>query len=384
MIEILKFSWSNILAFRNRSLIAILTMLLGSIATVATFTINANVNYFFDSIIERSGGPMLVADFDAGVGSFNKNDIEVIKGVPIVKGVFGFRSTNQVTLRKGDLTAVPFLFAAPPEFNSFWPVAVQSGTFLSHLDEWENSNAIVLSPLMAKKLSIDANSLEQITVNYESRSIPSKVVGIAIPANADWDSGWAWMPQRSFVDLFPDFPIMTLRIRVDNYQNLFEAERALNALLKSRFARPPTISNPASWLLNRKREFNVLVSTGYVLGILALFSGSIGIMNMMSLAVGLRRREIGLYKAFGFRDELIRSIFLIEAFLISFFGGAIGVSLGLGLARAVCIHMTPPFIAPDPIGTTIGFLVTLSVGTLSGLLPAKKAMNLDPLMALKT
>jgi putative ABC transport system permease protein len=114
----------------------------------------------------------------------------------------------------------------------------------------------------------------------------------------------------------------------------------------------------------------------------SLVVGGIGIMNIMLVSVTERTREIGVRLAIGARSRDILTQFLVEATLLSALGGLVGVGLGLvaawGAARA--IHV--PFVAPGT-AMPVAFAVSVVVGVVFGVWPARKASRLRPLEALR-
>jgi putative ABC transport system permease protein len=116
---------------------------------------------------------------------------------------------------------------------------------------------------------------------------------------------------------------------------------------------------------------------------ISLVVGGIVIMNIMLVSVTERTREIGLRKAIGARSGDILRQFLIESSTIAVIGGALGVFLGVLLAKVVS------WVSPLPSAVQLwsvlgGLLVALSVGLFFGTYPASKAAKLDPVDALRS
>ena len=115
---------------------------------------------------------------------------------------------------------------------------------------------------------------------------------------------------------------------------------------------------------------------------ISLVVGGIGIMNIMSVSVTERTRELGLRMSVGARGVDILSQFLIEAILISITGGLIGVIIGCGASFMIkTIAHWPVFIQPWSV--LLSFLVCTVTGVFFGWYPAKKAADLDPIDALR-
>ena len=106
-------------------------------------------------------------------------------------------------------------------------------------------------------------------------------------------------------------------------------------------------------------------------------------MNIMLVAVTERTREIGLRKAVGARRQEILLQFLIEAVLICFLGGALGVGLGFAVG-AIAGKALFGAMGTVPVWAILSaFLVPVLIGILFGLYPAAKASKLDPIDALR-
>lgn len=128
--------------------------------------------------------------------------------------------------------------------------------------------------------------------------------------------------------------------------------------------------------------------TGVLTGLLSavaavsLLVGGIGIMNIMLVSVTERTREIGIRLAIGAQAGQVLLQFLVEAIILSLFGGLIGIIAGLGLGLLGSNLLSVPF-RPDPVIILVAFAFSAAVGVIFGYFPARRAARLNPIDALR-
>ena len=114
----------------------------------------------------------------------------------------------------------------------------------------------------------------------------------------------------------------------------------------------------------------------------SLLVGGIGIMNIMLVSVTERTREIGIRLAIGALEGQVLTQFLVEAMVLSLFGGLAGILLGLGLAFATVSALNVPFVV-SPSVVLVAFAFSAAIGVVFGYFPARRAAHLDPIEALR-
>lgn len=119
-----------------------------------------------------------------------------------------------------------------------------------------------------------------------------------------------------------------------------------------------------------------------IIGFITLFGAAIGLMNIMLVSVTERTREIGIRKSIGAKRLAIRNQFLVEAVIIGQFGGVLGIILGIIAGNIVTIFTKTSFVVPW-LWIVFGVLLCLIVALISGIVPALKAANLDPIESLR-
>lgn len=128
---------------------------------------------------------------------------------------------------------------------------------------------------------------------------------------------------------------------------------------------------------------NVLTLVTMLIASISLIVGGIGVMNIMTVSVTERTREIGIRKSLGARTSLILSQFLAESALLTFAGGGIGLILGLLIGKILCVLIGFPFIV-TPIYVVAVLGISTAIGLFFGINPARKAAKLNPIEALRT
>lgn len=174
--------------------------------------------------------------------------------------------------------------------------------------------------------------------------------------------------------------------------------------IESKF--PPysiTVLVPSSLVRQVDNILNLITVFILAVASISLIVAGVGIMNIMTVSVMERTREIGILKAIGARSRTVLSMFLTETMLIGVIGGIIGILTGYGLSYALAhgvssliqtqqqnptaqgpetqsLTITPIF---SPEWTAIAFLFAIAVCIIFGLYPARKAAKLDPVQALR-
>jgi putative ABC transport system permease protein len=144
-----------------------------------------------------------------------------------------------------------------------------------------------------------------------------------------------------------------------------------------------SVQNLAAILDTADQIATVLTIVLVIVSALALLISGIGIMNIMLVTVSERTREIGLRMAVGASRKEVLLQFLVESCLISLVGGTLGILIGLALPLSVNIFTDQVHVNISPISVLVAFGVSFAVGVGFGMLPARRASQLNPTEALR-
>lgn len=139
---------------------------------------------------------------------------------------------------------------------------------------------------------------------------------------------------------------------------------------------------PSELLAEQKRTQRVFNLVMVAIASISLLVGGIGIMNIMLATILERTREIGLRRAIGARRSDVIRQFLIEAVLISFVGGMLGIVMGVSMSKSIAL-LAGWSTVTSMNSILLSFVFSVSVGLIFGLYPAVKAAKLDPVEAIR-
>ena len=320
-------------------------------------------------------------------------DAEAIaEQVPSVKRVAPQISSSQV-VQLGARSSTSSISGITPEFLPVRSFEVSKGRFINAEDVKAARNVAVIGPDLAAKL-VPTGSVVGQSLRIGNQSF--QVVGVMAPKGAVFGSnqdGNTYIPISTMVTRLtgrdPTYGISLSFISVEakDESSTGAAKFQITNLLRQRH----DILRDDDFAVRSQKDALSIVGTitgGLTLmlaaiGGISLLVGGIGIMNIMLVSVSERTQEIGLRKALGARSGDVLQQFLVESLVLASLGGAIGTAAGLGtIALVATLTPLPASIGTSTVLMTVG--LSGSIGLFFGVVPARRAAKLDPIVALRS
>jgi len=277
-----------------------------------------------------------------------------------------------------------------PGMTAIYDLDLRSGRTLTEADVNAGSNIAVIGSDVADNLMAGVDPLgREIRVNGQMYT----VIGVAKPKGktlGQSQDNWVVIPLTSWYRQFGSQKVsLHLWVKTDGVGLPMDtAIDQVRVVMRARRHDAP--GQPDSFEAETNQSFLAIwkdLSSSFFMVAVALASislvvGGVVIMNIMLVSVTERTREIGIRKALGARSGDVMQQFLIESLTLALVGGALGVMLGVAVAKTVTILIGMPSDV-KPWTVLAGLLMAASVGVFFGVYPAHKAAQLDPITALR-
>ena len=406
----LVFGLENLASHKLRSLLTMLGMIFGVAAVVAMLSIGAGAQQKVMAFIEQLGVSNLIVEAkeahnDQELQKVRKDspgltlsDYQIIrKNVPTIKdGTARKRFTPGKILPKPQQD-MPIVYGVEPSYLEIGHLRVTEGRFFDGAENAAAAPVCVLGAAAKDSLFGAAPAIgEYIKLNEQW----CHVIGIAAPQLAPQSevSGVRTEDMNNLVYA----PLNAVMFRMEDSQSylkdevdglylhlaspetsITDAELVRGILNSSHHAAGDfNVIVPAELLAQQKRTEQLFNTVMVAIASISLLVGGIGIMNIMLAAILERTREIGVRRAIGARRWDIIRQFVIEAVLISFAGGLLGVVMGFAMSQLIAwLAGWSTIVTISSI--LLAFVVSISVGLIFGIYPAVKAARLDPVEAIR-
>jgi putative ABC transport system permease protein len=280
-----------------------------------------------------------------------------------------------------------------PEYFAIRSWNIASGASIQQTDIESGAKVVVLGQTVVDKLF--GASSDPVGQMVRIKNIPFQVIGVLVkkgqsPMGQDYDDG-VFVPYTTFGAKIQgglkNYINGMLMVGATSPTDTSRAEAAITNLLRDRHhitgADDDFFIRNLTELANSQQEGTKTMTTLLnAIAAISLAVGGIGIMNIMLVSVTERTREIGIRLAIGALERDVLTQFLVEAVVLSAFGGVIGVSFALVVSSLGARALGLPWVLDMKI-VLLALLFSAGVGVVFGFFPARRAASLNPIDALR-
>lgn len=396
MWELVKLSLRAIVAHRLRSALSMLGIAIGVASVILLTSIGEGTRLYLIGQFTQFGTNLLAVNpgkaetigIPGALGGTTRkltiDDAEALARIPgvdrVVPMVFG---TGRVEA-DGRGRSV-FIYGVTPDVPEVWQWDVRVGAFWPHGDPRRGVAQAVLGPKLKNELFGPRNALGEFVRIGGARF---RVVGLMEPKGQflgfDLDDS-AYIPIASAMRIFNMDELTEIDLTFAHARLTDSVEASVRRVLTERHGGREdfSVTSQAAMLDVFDNIMNIITMAVGAIGGVSLLVGAIGILTMMWIAVSERQNEIGLIRSVGATRYQVQWVFLVEAATLATLGGMLGLGVGWGICALIRMALPglPVHTPPLFVGLAIG--VSLTVGLLAGVTPARKAARLDPIEALR-
>ena len=383
-----------------RSILTILGIVIGVASVIAMVMIGDGTTANVTANIEKLGSNMLNVRVgqekrgaprdDNSAKPFKIEDITAIKNeVSNLKGVTA-ENSSMANVVFGNKSNSSLIVGTTNDYFIIKDWEVEQGRIFEEGELSSGKSVCILGTTVVKNLFGDENP---IGATIRIKNFPCSVIGVLASKGAssfgrDQDEVVITPLKMYQRKIQGNLDVSTIIVSVMEEKYIEDAKAQIISLMQDR--RAVKVGESDNFHIRDMKDIlNTMTSTTkmltYLLGSIAAISllvGGIGIMNIMLVSVTERTREIGIRLAIGAMQSEVLLQFLIEAIVLSTWGGIIGIFLGLGVGYGVVQIFELPYIINTQI-ILISFIFSTLIGVVFGYFPARKAARLNPIDALR-
>ncbi|MCL4179235.1 MAG: ABC transporter permease [Verrucomicrobia bacterium] len=393
--DLLKLAWQSIWFHRQRSMLTMLGVLIGIASVILLTSIGEGTRQYVLSEftqfgttlvavnpgrIETSGAPGALGITVHPLTLEDAEAVQRIRGVervvPVVMGAAPVEHEGR--------TRHIFVYGVTADAPTVWRMPVRVGRFLPRMELRQTAPLAVLGPKAKRELFGEENCLGR-HVRISGQRF--QVIGIMEPKGQflgfDIDDS-VYVPVGNARQLFNRDALHEIDLLAGNASLIEPVVKQIKSVLRERHDREEdfTVTTQTGMLETMDRIIRIVSLAVGGIGAISLLVGAIGILTVMWISVNERTTEIGLARAVGATPRQVQAMFLTEATVLSTLGGILGLGMGMGLAQLLQIQFPALPVHTPATFVVAALVVSLAVGLLSGLLPARRAAALDPIAAL--
>jgi putative ABC transport system permease protein len=338
---------------------------------------------------ERSRKPL--TEEDAAAILKQSSAVEDITSIAPQIGSFGAGFDDNLTYESKNYRWA-LTDGVEPNYGQITNLILREGRFITESDNQQRRNVLVIGINAADALFPNKEG-EIVGESVRMNGTTWEIIGVVEKRKAGFfgeneEDRKVFMPLRTARKAAPqrDYILHIIKAKPEQVQTaLLDSEAVLRQRRNVKFGEPNNFDiKTADNFIEQFDSITAMIGLiAIAISSLGLLVGGIGVMNIMLVSVTERTKEIGIRKAIGATKGAIILQFLLEAMTLTFFGGIVGVTLAVTISQLIMLFV-PSLPASIPLWAVIsGLTVSIGVGLVFGVLPARKAAKLDPIECLR-
>lgn len=395
-LDLLRLTTSTFVVYRMRSFLTGLGIAIGVAAVILLTSIGEGLHQYLLDEFSQFGTnivtiqPGKAQTHGANTGIFGTikpltvEDAESLRKVAFVEFVNPAVQGNAEIRVDGKSRRV-MVYGCGPDVPRAFKMAVQSGQFLPDDDAGSARNFVVIGSTVRSELFAGRNPLgEYMRIGGERYRVIGIMESKGQTLGVDMDD-MVYIPAARALEMFNRTGLFEINVNYQPSADVNKIVKDITAVLSARHGREDfTVITQEQALEVMNSVLGVITFAVAAIGAISLLVGGVGILTIMTMAVTERTGEIGLLRALGARKQQVLMLFLGEAILLSAAGGIAGLLMGMSLAQF--LHLLMPSL---PVQIPVFFAVlaeatAIFIGLAAGVMPARRAANLDPVEALRS
>jgi len=406
--ESIKNSWQMIIRNKVRSFLTMLGIIIGITAVMIVLSVGESVQGLILNEVksigsnlvgilpghsEEDGPPSSVFGIVITTLKYDDGEAIIKENNPHIESLAMYVSGSDIIAMEDKKVSSTF-YGTTASYLEVQNSTIERGRFFTKEEEMSNARVVVLGNQIAKDLFDEQDPLGQ---KVKIKKANFTVIGIlkekggSLIQNEDSNM---FVPISTAQNILLGINhVSFMRMKIDKAENIDGAIEVAESVLRERHNITDekeddfTISSTAQALESISSITDALRFFLAAIAAISLIVGGFGIMNIMLATVQERTKEIGLRKAIGAKNADITRQFLIEAMTITFISGIIGIIIGsllLILISAIVNALNYKWdLIISPISIILGCFVSIGIGLMFGITPAKRASLLNPIEALR-
>ena len=388
-IQSFKMSIKSILSNKGRSALTMLGIIIGCASVIVLTGIGGGATKSITDSISEMGVNKITVSMTRGRNSSRFIDIadmeEYLEENPDLVQYMSPYISQSSTVKRGTINGITNVEGCGIDYEHINNLELASGRFLSDFDVENRRKVCIVGSYQVVEYFDGLDPVgQEIKINGESFEIIGVYDETGDSTEMSGDNKIT-IPYTTAMRFFKTKNIQTFYFWTVSKDVVEQVTNDLEAYITKKLGTDEgfSVSNLTTLLDTMDEMMGIMTTMLAGIAAISLVVGGIGIMNIMTVSVSERTREIGIRKAIGARTTDILLQFLIEAVVLSGLGGVIGIITGIGIGTLVSKITVIVYITQKDM-VIMSFMFSLAVGVIFGITPARKAARLNPIEALRS